>query len=256
MKNLNVQEKSKGIVLFAYNTPKVNYVEIAEQASRLITHSLKLPVTIITDRIDTQDNLRVGYAGGTPWYNTGRHLAYEVSPYDETILLDSDYLILDDSLIKILDLATDYSIMTHNQSPKQTMDGNMGMYSLNFVWATAVVFKKTAKSKLLFELVGRIQRNYDYYRKLYNIKAGNFRNDYAFAIADNIVNGYTPGPGIPWTMLTIDNPITKIEIKNNKLIVREKESAHVIPRQCLHVMDKDYLLSDDYNSFVDKICQN
>jgi hypothetical protein len=57
-------------------------------------------------------------------------------------------------------------------------------------------------------------------------------------------------------MLTIANPITKIEIKNNKLIVREKESAHILPRQNIHVIDKDYLLSDDYQRFVDTICQN
>jgi hypothetical protein len=57
-------------------------------------------------------------------------------------------------------------------------------------------------------------------------------------------------------MLTIDNPITKIEIKNNKLIVREQEKAHVIPQQNIHVIDKDYLLSDDYQQFVDTICQS
>jgi hypothetical protein len=172
------------------------------------------------------------------------------------VLLDSDYLILDDSLLKILDSTVDYTIMTKNQSPTNAMTGNMGLLSLNFVWATAVVFKKTAKSKLLFELVGRIQRNYDYYIKLYNLRERNFRNDYAFAIADNIINGHTNSPGIPWSMLTIDNPITKIEIKNNKLIVREQEKAHVIPQQNIHVIDKDYLLSDDYQQFVDTICQS
>lgn len=256
MKNSVVQEKSKGVVLFAFNTDTVNYVEIAKRASRLITHNLNLPVTIITDIGEIPKNFRQGYAGGTVWYNCGRYLAYELSPYDETVLLDSDYLILDDSLLKILDSTVDYTIMSKNQSPTNNMTGNMGLLSLNFVWATAVVFKKTAKSKLLFELVGRIQRNYSYYIKLYNLRECNFRNDYAFAIADNIINGHTNSPGIPWSMLTIDNPITKIEIKNNKLIVREQEKAHVIPQQNIHVIDKDYLLSDDYQQFVDTICQS
>jgi len=256
MKNSNVQEKSKGVVLFAFNTDRVNYIEIAERASRLITRNLNLPVTIITDIGEMPKNFRKGYAGGTLWYNSGRYLAYELSPYDETLLLDSDYLILDDSLLKILDSTIDYTIMTKNQNPTQTMNGNMGMLSLNYVWATAIAFKKTTKSKLLFELVGRIQRNYDYYIKLYNLREHNFRNDYAFTIADNILNGYTNSSGIPWTMLTIADPITKIEIKNNKLIVREQESAHILPRQNIHVIDKDYLLSDDYQRFVDTICQN
>lgn len=256
MKNSNDNAKSKGVVLFALNTDKVDYVEIAQRASRLIKHTLDLPVTIITDIGDQPKNFRKGYAGGSIWYNSGRYLAYELSPYDETLLLDSDYLILDDSLVKILDSTVDYSIMTDNQSPTGTMTGDMGVLSLDYVWATAVAFKKTTKTKLLFNLVGRIQRNYEYYIKLYNLREHNFRNDYAFTIADNIVNGYTASKGIPWTMLTIDKPIKKIEIKDNKLIVREQDSAHVLPKQNLHVIDKDYLLSDDYQQFVEQICQN
>jgi len=256
MTNLNASVKSRGVVLFAFNTDTVNYEKIAERSARLIKYTLNLPVTIITDIGEIPKNFRQGYAGGTVWYNCGRYLAYGLSPYDETLLLDSDYLILDNSLLKILDSTVDYTIMTKNQNPTNAMTGNMGILSLNFVWATAVAFKKTAKSKLLFELVGRIQRNYDYYIKLYNLRERNFRNDYAFAIANNIINGYTNSPGIPWSMLTIDNTITKIEIKNNKLIVREQEKAHIIPQQNIHVIDKDYLLSDDYQQFVDTICQS
>jgi hypothetical protein len=136
------------------------------------------------------------------------------------------------------------------------MNGRMGPMSLPYVWATVVVFKKTAKAKLLFDLVGRVQRNYGYYKKLYNLISYNFRNDYAFAIADNIVNGYTASLGIPWSMLTLEDTINKIEISDNKLIIREKESAQVIPKQSIHIMDKDYLQSDEYDKFVDAICQN
>ena len=57
-------------------------------------------------------------------------------------------------------------------------------------------------------------------------------------------------------MLTIENPVKKIEIKNNMLVVREQDTAHVLAQQSLHIMDKDYLQSDDYIHFVDQICQN
>jgi hypothetical protein len=254
MNNSNVPVKSRGAVVFANNTPTVDYEKIAEQAARLIKHTLALPVTIIRNT-SLHENYRTGYAHGTVWNNLDRCQAYGSSPYDETLLLDSDYIVLDDSLLKILDTVDDYKIITSNQSPKQSMDGNMGLLSLNYVWATAVAFKKTAKTNMLFDLVGRVQRNYNYYRKLYNIRERNFRNDYAFAIADNIINGYTPSHGIPWTMLTIDKPIKKLEIKDNIITVREEESAHVIPKQSIHVMDKDYLQSDDYIKFVDAICQ-
>jgi len=255
MKNSNVPAKSRGAVIFAHNTPTVDYKRIAEQASRLIQHTLKLPVTVFLETSQTQDNFRIGYAHGTEWYNGDRYRAYELSPYDETILLDSDYLILDDALLKILDTVDDYRMMTNNQTPASAANNSMGATSLSHVWATAVIFKKTNKAKQLFDLIGRIQRNYDYYRRLYNFSARNFRNDYAFAIADNIINGYQPSQGIPWTMLTADKPIKKLEIKNNNVILREENSAHVLPRQSIHVMDKDYLQSDEYVEFVDSVCQ-
>ena len=256
MTNLDAQEKSRGVVLFAFNTDTVDYELIAERAKRLITYTLNLPVTIVTEMSGTQTNTRAGYKHGTKWFNGDRYRAYELSPYDETLLLDSDYLVLDDALLKILDTTVDYNIMTDNQNFVQTMSGNMDEISLNFVWATAIAFKKTSRSKLLFELVGRIQNNYRYYTKLYNIRRSTFRNDYAFAIADNIINGYMLNKGIPWTMLTIDKTVNALEVKNNKIIVREENVAHVIPRQSIHVMDKVYLQSDAYEEFIEEICKN
>ena len=259
MKNSNVPAKSRGVLLFAFNTDVVDYVSIATKAARLIEHTLDLPTTIITDQdvANNFENVRTGYAHGTAWRNGDRYLAYELSPYDETILIDSDYIQLDRSLLAILDTTSDYKLVHHNRNPKHSMSGNMGETSLDYVWATAVTFKRTSKTKLLFELVGRIQRNYSYYKKLYNIRERNFRNDYAFAIANNILSGYTmnTADSVPWTMLTFDKAISQIDIKPNTLIVREQEHAHVIPRQNIHIMDKDYLQSDEYAKFVEQICQ-
>lgn len=268
-KRLSVQEKSRGVVLFAFNTDAVDYVAIAEQAARLIHHTLQLPVTLITDHgaitehIDqtiivenTLSNHRTGYATGTVWRNGNRYQAYELSPYDETILIDSDYLQLDSSLITALDTTEDYRLIHNNRTPKSLIPNNMGLVSLPYVWATAITFKRSQRAESLFSLVGRIQRNYSYYRQLYQIQVSNFRNDYAFAIANNILSGYTTNidQGIPLTMLTLDNPIKNIEVRNNSLVIRE-EVAHIVPRQNIHVMDKDYLQSDLHVKFVDTICQ-
>jgi hypothetical protein len=252
-----VPAKSKGVVLFAVNTDRVDYIQIAEQAARLIQHTLHLPTTIISDPgVDTADNYRTGYGGGTQWRNGGRYRAYELSPYDETILLDSDYLQFDSSLLTVLDTTVDYKLMHHNQSPTQSMSGNMGQLSLDYVWATAITFKRTDKTQSLFDLVGRIERNYAYYQKLYQIRERNFRNDYAFAIANNIINGYTTNTTqrIPWTMLTIDKLVKNIEITGEKMIIREENSAHVIAVQNVHIMDKDYLLSSAFDQLVDTVC--
>ncbi len=257
MTKSDVPAKSKGVVLFAVNTATVDYVRIAEQAARLIKHTLNLPTTIITDPgVPSLSNYRTGHAGGTEWKNGGRYRAYELSPYDETILLDSDYLQFDSSLLTILETTVDYKLMHYNQSPQQSMSGNMGQLSLDYVWATAITFKRTDKTQMLFDLVGRIERNYAYYQKLYHLRERNFRNDYAFAIANNIINGYTTNTtqSIPFTMLTLDKLIKNIEITGEKMIIREENSAHVIALQNIHVMDKDYLLSEKFDQLVDTVC--
>lgn len=269
MKNSKNSVKSRGVLLFAFNTNAVNYVQIADQAARLVHHTLNLPVTLITDHkaitkhVDrtiivenTMQNVRKGYANLTTWRNGNRYQAYELSPYDQTILIDSDYLMLDQSLLSLLDVCVDYQIMCTNQYLNKTAPRLIDITSIDQLWATAIVFKRTDKSQRLFNLVGRIQRNYDYYRKLYNIRPTNFRNDFAFAIANNIINGYTRNNTIPWSMLTVENTITSIERTDNSLIIRDADRAHVVPYQNLHVIDKDYLASSKFEQFVNSVCQD
>ena len=269
-KRLNVQEKSRGVIVFAFNTDLVDYVKIAEQSARLIKHTLNLPVTLVTDKectspyfdavVQTENimpNSRRGYANLTQWRNGDRYCAYQHSPYDETLLIDSDYLMLDQSLLKLFEITNDYCIMHGNRYLNAIASPYMGPLNLPHVWATAIIFKRTDKSQMLFDLVGKIQRNYQYYRQLYNISATNFRNDYAFAIATNIVNGYTINNtnAMPYTMLTADAKLTSISKRGAMLAIKQNDKAHVVPVQNLHIMDKDYLLSDDFNQFVDTLCQ-
>ena len=116
MKNSSASEKSKGVVVFAFNTSHVDYVALADETSKLTSHNLKLPITLVTDhdsspkfaydkivRVNSQSgNTRTDNGINKEWRNFGRYLAYELSPYDTTILLDSDYLVLDQSLLTLL----------------------------------------------------------------------------------------------------------------------------------------------------------
>lgn len=266
MKKFDVPAKSRGVLLFAFNT-NLDYVKIARQSARLIHKNLNLPVALVTDKStdrqefdqlilvdNTLQNYKVGQSGA--WRNGDRYRAYELSPWDETILLDSDYLILDDSLLKVFNQEFDYRIMTHNQTPLGAWQTTMGTYSIAYQWATAILFRRREKTRMLFDLVGRIQRNYSYYLKLYHGKHSSFRNDYAFTIANNILNGYELGmdQGIPWPMLTLNEVVQSISLNGNLLTVREKNKAHVIPKQNIHVMDKEYLLSDDFARLLEELC--
>jgi hypothetical protein len=267
MTKSSVPAKSRGVLLFAFNTEKTDYVRIAERAARLVQHTLNLPVTLVTEQDiesehfdtviyldNTLKNFKVGEQGS--WRNGDRWRAYELSPYDETLLIDTDYLMLDRNLLTLFEQDFDYRIMSWNNKPSQPWALKMGMFGHDYLWATAVLFRKTPKAKMLFDLVGRIQRNYLYYMKLYHMREGNFRNDYAFTIANNILNGYDLNfdQGIVTPMLTFADVTTSITTKGSMLVVKERERAYVIPRQNIHIMDKGYLLSDNFAAFVDLIC--
>jgi len=270
MTNLKKLEKSKGVIVFAFNSSTVDYVKIADQSSRLIEKNLKLPITLVTDNDAipqfAYDNvIRINSKSGNfrnaannslvEWKNFDRYLAYKFSPYDTTILIDVDYLVLDDSLLNLLDTDFDYKLMHNSHKPKDDMYQLMGTLGLPFVWATVVIFKKSKLSEQYFNLVGRIQRNYAYYSILFNC-VGSYRNDHAFAIANLILNGYhlNEHQGIPWSMLTIDKDTESIEVNRNLLVIRNKSFANVTAKQNIHVMDKKFLVSDSFKNFVDGIC--
>jgi len=103
---------TKGIIIFAKNNEQFNYIKQAEVAATMAKHFLGVPASLITLEEDYKDNHsdiwdnviyledvevvngRGVYVGNKrkniTWYNLDRLLAYDLSPYDETILIDSD----------------------------------------------------------------------------------------------------------------------------------------------------------------------
>ena len=271
MKNLKESAKSKGVVIFAFNSAHVDYVGIADQTSKLIEKNLNLPITLVTDilanpnfnydyiiRAESKEgNFRFAKDGKTyEWRNFDRYRAYDLSPYDETILMDTDYLVLDDSLLKLFLQPFDYRLMYQMQTPKELNKDEMGPHSLPMVWATVALFRKSSVSKMFFDMVGKIQRNYGYYRNLFGIREGNYRNDFAFSMANIILNGYTltPEQSIPWPMTTIEDTIHSLTVTNKFITAKYQNNADVISRQNLHIMDKNYLLSNQFKNFVESVC--
>ena len=264
--------ESKGVVFFAFNTADVDYVRIADLSARLVEQHLNLPITLITDtESDPQYNydkiVRVEYTGNNfrndhitketkQWKNHGRYTAYEHSPYDNTLLIDTDYLVLDDSLLRLMELDYDYRVMENSNSSAETMPARMGNISLPYLWATVVMFRKCPRSKMFFNLIGRIQRNWGYYKNLYMVDGASYRNDYAFAMANLIMNGScsTKNNVIPWKMFTVVQEVVRIDTNlKNKLIVRLMDLALTIPKHNIHIMDKNFLVSENFEEFIEEI---
>lgn len=270
MTNSSKSEKSRGVLVFAFNSPDTNYVDIADRTSKLTQQFLKLPITLVTDTdsdpkfaydniIRTNmsgENFRTLFDKQQVWKNFDRHTAYQLSPYDETILIDTDYVIMDNSLLKLFETPFDYKLLHHNKDTNGASYEEMGNTSLPFVWATVVLFRKSTKASILFDMVRRVQNNYFYYTQLYNISAGNYRNDYAFAIANSVVNGYNlnEAQGIPWSLFTLEKQVQKITSRGSFLAVHMEDKALVVPKQNIHIMDKNYLLSENFALLVEELC--
>ena len=259
---------SRGAILFAFNSPKYDYYAMAEYTAKRINHFLNIPVTLVTDEESVQSS--TGYVfdkvikvepdksntreWGT-WINKGRYQAYELSPYDETLLLDVDYMVNSDKLLKCFDLYDDF--FCHDNTayymyPNVAQD-LLSPYSFKTLWATVIIFKKTHRVKQIFECLKMVQDNFDHYANLHHFLSFSYRNDYALTLALRIVNGHLiPNTDIiPWNLLHVgkntsiyanndDELNTEFTMcfdnwKNGKL----KKEYITVKDSDFHVMNKD-----------------
>ena len=255
MNNFGKSERSKGVLVFASNTSQTDYVSMARKTAAMAANILGIDQLVVTP--DTQEfwknsRLDPDTKEYVPWNNHSRWQAYQCSPWDDTLLIDADYLVTTNKLNLLFETASDY-LLCHNNS-MLTPDHSIHT-GLPPIWATVVFFRKSEKSRLLFDTVRRIENNYAYYREVFNVQSRNFRNDYAFSMADLIINGHQrdPAHAMPWGIVTANSMVNSIDINDDWMVVRGEEQAHILPRQDLHVMSKGWFSSLDFDSFVSKI---
>ena len=141
-----------------------------------------------------------------PFYNVNRCDAYDLSPYDETILIDVDYLILSDTLNSCwghnneLMMNWKYQdIMYERKDPSLARLNDMG---ITMYWATVVYFRKTEYVENFFNIVSHVKKNPQFYKDLYKWQGTLYRNDYSFSIAAHVMSGFVD-KGIPQLPTTL-----------------------------------------------------
>lgn len=212
---------TKGCLIFAQNNSEVDYVKQALFAAKRVRQYLDIPVSIVTDspdylkEIDTdqifdqvidiwkvvdyrnsQTQNRSFYDGSLKkkllkWNNFSRTSAFDLSPYNETLVIDSDYVVCSDNLKNIWNNVNDFAIYkdSYDLSRWRMKYEYINQYSVPFYWATVFYFKKTPLTEAFFTLITHIRENWNYYRLLYCVESMTYRNDYAFSIAISIMNG-------------------------------------------------------------------
>lgn len=254
---------TRGVLLFAFNSAKYDYYKMAEFTAKRINHFLNLPVTLVTDKESVASSTGYNFDKiifvepdpsnvfqGRVWINKGRYQAYTLSPYDETLLLDVDYVVNSDRLLKTFDCIDDFgchesiSYMMYDYNKKELISTD---HSIPTLWATAVAFKKTNRVKQIFECLEMVQKNYEHYGNLHKLDLETYRNDYGLTLAWRMVNGhsYKQSDIFPWNLMHIG--LKTAVYKNNTdfydteyTIVYDKWMRGKIKKEYIVVKDMDF----------------
>ena len=155
----------KGIVIFARNNGYVDYVKIACASAGFARKNLKGfdEICLITDTTILHpelvekhfdrvilsnsfqpENTRLfkDTANGpeyAPFKNMGRSEVYELSPYEETLVIDCDYFIMSDTLDQVWESENDFMINYQYRDVAGRHGGNISYiddFTIPMCWAT------------------------------------------------------------------------------------------------------------------------
>lgn len=273
----------KGILIYAHNNESVDYALLSIISAGLAKKNLQVPVSLITDNktvlwmkkskiyhraeiifeniidnsIEYEGNKRILHDGfdnkTVPFINSDRFSAWDLTPYDRTLLIDSDFLILSSHLAEYWN--ADYDVMLGKEI-KDFCDNRLGYYDryisdtgVKLYWATTVMFTKNNYSKLFFDLVKYIKENYLKVSEIFRFNPAQFRNDIAFSIAKHILSGFEEikSGDLPSVITTIDRDIL-FDVKDRKLSflltpkMDQNYCAATVKDIDVHVMNKQSIV--------------
>jgi hypothetical protein len=216
---------TRGALIFAFNNEQTDYVAMAHWSAQRIRRHLDIPVAVVTDCKDTSRTqgfekviMASAATGGTRWFedyqntvswhNAGRVDAFNLTPWDHTLVLDADYVVCSDALNQLWDIDTDF--LCHKNAWDVTtglpLDGlnTFGRHQMPMWWATVMCFKRTNVVQYIFDAMTMVRENWQHYRDLYHIDRSTYRNDFALSIALGIVSGHTNHVDkIPWSLASV-----------------------------------------------------
>jgi hypothetical protein len=118
-----------------------------------------------------------------------------LSPWDQTLVLDADYVVASDQLRTVLNSRQDFLCYrwARDVTGLQTFEdlNYFGNHHMPMWWATVMMFRRSASTELLFESMQMIRDNWTHYRNCTKIPLQPIRNDHALSIALNTLNGHT-----------------------------------------------------------------
>ena len=245
---------SNGCIITAFNNEKHDHLRMAVQAADRVVKHLNIPVTIVTDdeTADVRTHARIVAAKPKinlrkdfTWYNLSRTDLYDISPYDRTLIIDSDYYVCTPNLLAHINSNADF-IMTrdvYNVRTGKVERYKLGNTQIDMYWATIAIFNKCEETKNIFEMAKHVQKHYLYYSQLYGFNRNPVRNDYIFTIACHLIGGYgLKDYGFKkYPLINCDNFTKYISFEDDKLIYQYESTklcANKLQNLDLHLMNK------------------
>jgi len=296
--------KSKGFLLHAFGSKELDYGKLAICCALSIKSNLKNNnVTVLIDKETKKwiyskfsktiinksfDQIIIPdekFRGGkrkhfdSPWVtfqaefnNQPRVLSYKYSPYDETIVLDTDYLVMNNHFDSVWNNKNDILINRDAIDLKGDLFGSieeqkLSKFGVPMYWATIVYFKKSEFAETFFNLVNYVREEYNFFQFIYGFRKGFYRNDFSFSVAVHIMNGYITQniSSFPESSILTSyqkDGIAKFKDSNEIIFFAHKvdetwrDTLVNIKNRSVHIMNKKELLriSDKYiDSCLEKI---
>lgn len=213
-------QNSRGVLLYAKNNTEFNYVKQACVAAAMAKHYLNVPVALITPKDELEDDVSIfdyvidwksgveqvinkrpiyidGKATIINWHNLDRLTAYELSPFEETLLIDSDYLIHNNVLNSVWGSNYPMLMNTDNKLPTGPQEH---VYELVLAdgfprvhWFTVMYFRKCDETETWFKTAKFVKDNYEFYKVTFRFPYHYYRNDMIAGIASHILGGFEDG---------------------------------------------------------------
>ena len=255
-----------GVLIFAFNNEHIDYLAMANWTAKNIRRHLKLPIAVVTNQprsdkyyfeqviiAEPQGKFIRKFADqeeNVTWFNGNRVDAYVLSPWAHTLVLDADYVVASNQLLKVLSInknfvahKTAYDVVNKDNF---TDLNNFGRHNMPMWWATVMMFRRSTEAELIFKTMNMIRDNWEHYNALYGITKLTYRNDFALSIALNIVNGHTLNHAdIPWNLATVTPEHTLTQLSDDSyrvdFLTADQKPRYIILNQDFHAMGKRHL---------------
>lgn len=256
----------RGVLIFAYDNELIDYRAMAAWSARNIHRHLDLPVALVTDS-PLDDNVFdqvivcdkksgnsknfIDHAQHATWYNQNRADAFNLSPWEHTLLLDADYVVASDRLNLLWQIDRDVIVhrWAHDITGVYDFDGNnhFGRYRMPMYWATVMCFRRSHRIRQMFDIMHMVRTNWQHYRDLYHIGQPAYRNDIALSVALNVLDGHMGTDcSIPWSMASVlpADVLSQIDVDHYRIDFKDSQDRpkYIETRgQDFHAMGKKAL---------------